>query len=49
LLDGSFWSNNELVSAAGKGQTAREMGHLLWAAWMGCYTLSQVWTAREKF
>ena len=28
LLDGSFWSNNELVSAAGKGQTAREMGHL---------------------
>jgi len=28
LLDGSFWSNDELVSAAGKGQTAREMGHL---------------------
>jgi pyrroloquinoline quinone biosynthesis protein B len=28
LLDGSFWSDNELVSAAGKGQTALEMGHL---------------------
>jgi pyrroloquinoline quinone biosynthesis protein B len=28
LLDGSFWSNDELISAAGKGQTAREMGHL---------------------
>jgi pyrroloquinoline quinone biosynthesis protein B len=28
LLDGSFWSDNELVNAAGKGQTAREMGHL---------------------
>lgn len=28
LMDGSFWSDNELVDAAGKGQTAREMGHL---------------------
>jgi pyrroloquinoline quinone biosynthesis protein B len=28
LLDGSFWSDDELVSAVGEGQTAREMGHL---------------------
>jgi pyrroloquinoline quinone biosynthesis protein B len=28
LLDGSFWSDNELISAAGNGQTSREMGHL---------------------
>jgi pyrroloquinoline quinone biosynthesis protein B len=28
LLDGTFWSDHELAGAAGKEQTAREMGHL---------------------
>ncbi len=28
LLDGTFWSNDELVRLAGSGQSAREMGHI---------------------
>jgi pyrroloquinoline quinone biosynthesis protein B len=28
LLDGTFWTNDELVRVMGSGKTAREMGHL---------------------
>jgi pyrroloquinoline quinone biosynthesis protein B len=28
LLDGTFWSDNELVEVRGRGRTAREIGHL---------------------
>ncbi|HVN18780.1 MAG TPA: pyrroloquinoline quinone biosynthesis protein PqqB [Dongiaceae bacterium] len=28
LLDGTFWSNDELIELQGSGQTAREMGHI---------------------
>lgn len=28
LLDGTFWTNDELVRVMGSGKTAREMGHM---------------------
>lgn len=28
LFDGTFWSDNELISIQGRGKTARQMGHL---------------------
>ncbi len=28
LVDGTFWSNDELIRLQGSGQTAREMGHI---------------------
>jgi pyrroloquinoline quinone biosynthesis protein B len=28
LLDGTFWTNNELIDVRGSGKTAREIGHL---------------------
>jgi pyrroloquinoline quinone biosynthesis protein B len=28
LLDGTFWSNDELIRVQGSGQTARQMGHV---------------------
>ena len=28
LLDGTFWTNDELIQVRGSGRTAREMGHL---------------------
>jgi len=28
LMDGTFWTNNELISVRNHGKTAREMGHL---------------------
>jgi pyrroloquinoline quinone biosynthesis protein B len=28
MLDGTFWTNDELVRVMGSGKTAREMGHM---------------------